>query len=305
MLKILVIVILLTPICIYSQIDPTWKDYFPHHLGDMWEYFVIDGVGNDTIQDRIILDSVDEQGFSHLRSIRRNFKPYPYPLWYDQYRIDTMGQVWAQGGYYPSWRLLYKLDAQPGEIWIVENFETGFDIAKVGKVYEDSYFGISTLVKEIGYYATSDTSDTTIWLSHYGERLASGFGTISRGGGDLGYLFYLRGAYINGQLFGDTTVVGVRDWPGERLPTHVQLFQNYPNPFNHSTTIIFEIPRQSRVTVRVFDILGREVQSILNSLKSAGKYNIAFNTRELPSGTYFYRLETAEVFQTNKMILEK
>ncbi|MCX7833319.1 MAG: T9SS type A sorting domain-containing protein [Ignavibacteria bacterium] len=83
------------------------------------------------------------------------------------------------------------------------------------------------------------------------------------------------------------------------------LFQNYPNPFNAITKIRFEIPRDLFVKLRVYSIDGREVACILNECKKAGSYVITFNGEELPSGIYFYKLESESFADVRKMIILK
>jgi hypothetical protein len=90
-----------------------------------------------------------------------------------------------------------------------------------------------------------------------------------------------------------------------------KLEQNYPNPFNPSTTIRFVIPNEVRnlVTLKVFDVLGNEIATLVNEEKSAGHYSIEFNTqqtinnKQLSSGVYFYQLRTGLFIETKKMIL--
>ena len=92
---------------------------------------------------------------------------------------------------------------------------------------------------------------------------------------------------------------------GTVVPEKFSLSQNYPNPFNPSTVIAFNIAKQSFVSLKIFDILGREVKDIINSNLAAGSYNVDFNASELTSGIYFYTL-TAEGFtDTKRMLLVK
>ena len=88
-------------------------------------------------------------------------------------------------------------------------------------------------------------------------------------------------------------------------PENFILCQNYPNPFNPSTTFKYSIPNQSKVIIKVYDILGSEIETLVNEEKSAGNYNIEFNASNLPSGVYFYRLQAGDFVQTKKMILMK
>lgn len=91
------------------------------------------------------------------------------------------------------------------------------------------------------------------------------------------------------------TVLGVGDG-NELLPTRFALHQNYPNPFNPVTTLAYDLPQASVVTIRVFDILGREIAQLLdNVLQEPGRYSIPFDASRLSSGVYFYRLQAGAV----------
>jgi hypothetical protein len=84
-----------------------------------------------------------------------------------------------------------------------------------------------------------------------------------------------------------------------------KLHQNYPNPFNPSTTIKYEIKELADVELKVFDILGREITTLVHEQKSVGSYEIEFNASSLSSGIYFYRLQAGSFVATKKMILMK
>ncbi len=86
------------------------------------------------------------------------------------------------------------------------------------------------------------------------------------------------------------------------LPFALDLGQNYPNPFNPTTIIPFDVRERGRVRIAVYDILGNEVQVLNNSILERGSYEIAFNANTLPSGVYFYRLQTAASQFTRKMM---
>ncbi|MDF1611794.1 T9SS type A sorting domain-containing protein [Stygiobacter electus] len=89
------------------------------------------------------------------------------------------------------------------------------------------------------------------------------------------------------------------------IPKSFIIFQNYPNPFNPLTTIEYSIPKSSFVTLKVFDILGREVATLVNEEKSLGNYKINFNGSSLSSGIYFYRLNADNFSEAKKFILMK
>jgi hypothetical protein len=90
------------------------------------------------------------------------------------------------------------------------------------------------------------------------------------------------------------------------LPTDFGLNQNYPNPFNPSTTIEFILSENGRVTLKIFDLLGREVETLIDGKRKAGIiYKEVFDASKLASGLYFYRLQTAKSLLIKKMMLVK
>ncbi|MFH1197567.1 MAG: T9SS type A sorting domain-containing protein [bacterium] len=100
-----------------------------------------------------------------------------------------------------------------------------------------------------------------------------------------------------------SSIIAVTD---KFTPTEFLLNQNYPNPFNPTTTIEFFIPTSNRVTLKVYDILGREVAELLIDVqKEAGKYVVEFDATSLSSGTYIYRLTAGTYVSNKKMIVVK
>ena len=97
--------------------------------------------------------------------------------------------------------------------------------------------------------------------------------------------------------------VGVADAP--RLPEQFSLEQNYPNPFNPATTISYSVPKESRVTLKVFDMLGREVATLVNEVKQPGEYRLTFEASRFASGAYVYRLSSPNQTIVRKMMLMK
>lgn len=89
------------------------------------------------------------------------------------------------------------------------------------------------------------------------------------------------------------------------VPDKFYLSQNYPNPFNPVTNIEFSLPQNTFVKLKVFDLLGREIANLVNENLSAGEYKYDFNASALPSGIYFYKLETENFSETKKMVLIK
>jgi hypothetical protein len=91
----------------------------------------------------------------------------------------------------------------------------------------------------------------------------------------------------------------------ETIPTEFALFQNYPNPFNPSTLIKYEVPEKSFVSIRVYDLLGEELATLVNEEKSAGSYDVNFDAGQLASGFYIYTIKAGNFTSTKKMMLMK
>lgn len=114
-----------------------------------------------------------------------------------------------------------------------------------------------------------------------------------------------RQANVKAQL-ASLGVTGVKETlTPETAPMEFNLAQNFPNPFNPATTINYSIPYAGFVTLKVYDILGREVASVVNGYKSAGNYTAVFNAGRLAGGVYFYQLKSGKFTNTKRMILLK
>ena len=115
------------------------------------------------------------------------------------------------------------------------------------------------------------------------------------------YNYRLKQVDYNGNFkyyrLGSEVVIGV--------PEKFSLSQNYPNPFNPSTKINYDVPFDSRVELVVFDMTGKEIAKVVNELKTAGYYTVTFNSSNLPSGVYFYKLIAGNHVETKKMTFVK
>jgi IS1 family transposase len=100
------------------------------------------------------------------------------------------------------------------------------------------------------------------------------------------------------------TPTGVTE-PVAVIPKEYRLEQNFPNPFNPSTLINYSIPKNSYVTLKIYDMLGREVANLVSEYKEAGDYSYNFNGKEYSSGIYFYKLTAGDFTSTKKMMLNK
>ncbi len=135
---------------------------------------------------------------------------------------------------------------------------------------------------------------------------------------DGAYTLIADSTNIYAGLFGSVATEGVYYHPisalitsvsndGKKVPSRFSLSQNYPNPFNPTTTITYDIPAGTygHTSLRVYNILGREVATLVNETKAAGTYHVTFDASKLPSGIYFYRLQSGSFTQTKKLVVLK
>ena len=111
------------------------------------------------------------------------------------------------------------------------------------------------------------------------------------------YLATTKGIYIGNA---DSIVLSTNI---ARLNSSFVLSQNYPNPFNPTTNIGFRVANFGLVTLKIYDVLGKEVATLVNEYKSAGEYKVEFDASVLPSGVYFYQLKAGSFVETKKMVL--
>ena len=146
------------------------------------------------------------------------------------------------------------------------------------------------------------TDGGTTWEEQSYSGSLQGFNSIFFTDSTTGWIAGSDGSILHTTMAGITSV---HDGSGNQAPEHFSLQQNYPNPFNPSTTVEFSIPRQSFVTLKVYDLLGREVTTLVNEELQSGSYKTEFNGVNLSSGTYFYRMVANGFTQTKKFILMK
>lgn len=316
--------LLLTCQNLHSQ-SPDPLSFFPHHQGDMWEYFLYEPGYHDTLQNFNIKDSVDTEGTIFVTQSARRINPIQPPyLFLDTayYTIDSSYNVYGhylQGGPGAENLLVYKLDAKQGDQWVVQIHQDsiniyGYEMARVREVWEDELFfgsGVYTIFKAYAYFYAQDSTDT-LGLGRYGDVLTKGFGLWSRGGGDFWGDWYLKGCVINDTLYGDTTNVisSVKDL-SENSPAQYELYHNFPNPFNPNTKISFKLKSSQNISLTVYDAMGKEVKRLIdNDFYYFGDYKISWNGKNnsnqlVSSGVYYYRLVNDSEKVTRSMILMK
>lgn len=135
---------------------------------------------------------------------------------------------------------------------------------------------------------------------------ASGF--LNPANNQNGPAFGLYVALPSGQVLALPSANGLlkpSDEISEAIPAEYTLEQNYPNPFNPTTTIAFTLPVASNVSLKVFNVLGQEIETLVDNYMDAGLHQVTFNAAKYPSGVYFYRLDSGSESLTKKMMLVK
>lgn len=155
-----------------------------------------------------------------------------------------------------------------------------------------------------GVYASSNDGD--VWWSENDGLLDLNIISLAESGGGKIYCSSLTSGIYSRDKF---TITSVEN-ESPKIPSNAILFQNYPNPFNPSTVISYQLSATSMVSLKIYDVLGREITTLVNEIKAPGIYEIQFNTESLagnslPSGIYFYQLRAGSFVQTRKMILMK
>ncbi len=163
--------------------------------------------------------------------------------------------------------------------------------------------GGSNLLIEICFNNSSYTTNSMVYATNAANCLIHKYQDLPTSGGC---------DFSTGSLYSPRPNIGFNiDYPnsiGNPItlePKDYQLYQNFPNPFNPSTKIKFDIPKQANVVIKVYDILGKEIKTLLNENKSPGSYIIDFNASGFTSGVYFYRITAGNYTDTKKMIVLK
>ena len=178
---------------------------------------------------------------------------------------------------------IYKINLATGDTTFVGR--TGFNVSTNALAFDEN--GILYGIKGTG----SQVCDL------FSIDVSSGEGTII---GSTGL------QALTGLAYAETGIVNDVDANENNIiPKEIVLEQNYPNPFNPSTVIEYSVPVQSDVSLVVYNLLGQEVMTLVNEIKSAGNYKVSFDASEFTAGVYFYRLKAGSFDQTKKMILLK
>lgn len=282
----------------FAQTDTTKKEFFPLNIGNVWQYRdqnnllanqeVVDDTVIDGIQYFLLIHSLQTSGgIMRIDSLFRVINRGGGPYWGD-----------SCGGNTPYESSVYHLNEEDSTVWrnctglYLEQF------VRYNGISVMNIFGQPRDVMDFDYGGIVESGDT-LWF--YGARLAKGIGIIEEQHYEWSYLI-LQGAIIDGVQYG--TIVSVDDTP-IRIPQNIILYPNYPNPFNPITKIRYSVPCLTRIQIKVYDVLGNEIETLVNEEKPAGNYEIIWNAVNLPSGVYFYQMRAGDFTQIQKMILLK
>ncbi|MHB8337454.1 MAG: T9SS type A sorting domain-containing protein [Ignavibacteriaceae bacterium] len=176
----------------------------------------------------------------------------------------------------------------------------------------NQYPGVSTSYTPSAWYAVDTKTwaikDSILWHFHNLADDARPRGMAFSPDGNtvyvVGYNFNQATFYPSIEKF-SRPLVGIKEQGNSNIVTSFTLSQNYPNPFNPSTEITFSVAKSGLVTLKVYDLLGRLVSTLVNENKSTGNYTVRFDASRLASGTYIYQMNANGVLLTKKMVLLK
>jgi hypothetical protein len=213
---------------------------------------------------------------------------------------------------------LAKYDTLGNQLWF-KRYDAGYPDYGYSRSLTESYDGGYALLGAYGPTDTNiylriiktDSSGNEKWRKLYYLPNESSDGTCIRQTGDSGYIIAgNKGTWTNAYYIIKTDRYGYANPPigiepiSQKAPVGFMLFQNFPNPFNPATTIKYDLPKSGNVTIKIYDLLGREVYSF-SEYKQAGSYNLKFDGSKYASGLYFYRIEAGTYVETKKMVLIK
>ena len=148
----------------------------------------------------------------------------------------------------------------------------------------------------LGTAAMVSNSQSSVSEAQQSDSIGAAYTVLIFGGFRNGQAINEVWKYTSQALTGITTIGIIEGY---------KLEQNYPNPFNPSTTISYQLSAVSFVTLKVFDVLGRDVATLVNNEKRAGNYKVMFDANSLASGIYYYTLRAGSFIESKKMILLK
>jgi len=281
----------------------TSEDYMPLKIGNEWTYTVFTNMSYCCkIKIRVVSDTIINN-----KKYFKTSSPLPVShvvgLSLRYYRVDSLsgnfyGYYNIGGGcsYSPEEVLIDSLSAMENDtnsICPSVNLRICTDIVQFPTLW-----GQSILRKRFQF---------SNWETQTPSAYFRGIGLAGSADGLLGEVsFDIIGCVVDNIVYGDTTLTSIYNY-SDQIPDKYSLSQNYPNPFNPSTNLEFGISELGFVSLKIYDGLGREVQTLVNEQLAPGTYNYQFSTINYPlsSGVYFYRLEAGRFVETKRMMLLK
>lgn len=214
---------------------------------------------------------------------------------YDVFFVD------ANTGYASGYRHCIYKTTDGGINWISQ-----YEQASANGLYSIYFINANSGWAVGDYYAATNTNTYyttnggTNWINTSG---IAGSGRLHRVKINNSPVGYAAGQYQT--IYRTTNAGGLTFITNETTPTKYSLSQNYPNPFNPKTVIQFSIIAAENVSIKVYDVMGREIRTLVNEMKQPGSYSVDFNASELSSGVYFYRLESDGFSDIKRMLLIK
>jgi len=257
-------------------------DYFPYRVGDTWRVRNADTQKEDHTF-RVLHDSVD--GSSNLYLLIDD----------EQFMIDTAGDVLSTSGSMYT-KVLYRLRARVGDRWKISPANVySIDYATCAAIYPMNVHGQIRMVKEFHYWldGSADGGPDSVWYST--RWIARGFGEVQQFY-EPDAMFYVSGASINGQTYGDM-VAGVERSTAGPSPLRV-----VPNPFSAGATLSYRLDSRQHVRLTLSDALGRVVATPVDELQDAGEQTVSVDGSNLQEGTYFYQLRTLRYTTSGSLI---
>ena len=182
-----------------------------------------------------------------------------------------------------------------GNTWISSSVPTSFSSSSFREIYMlNTKVGWLVGAYDFPAFVAKTTNGGITWENQTPQGVNTGFESISMIDSSHGFLV--------GEGFYETFDGGLTNIDGRNISLIINynLSQNYPNPFNPTTTIQYSIPKELYVIIQVYDILGKEIATLVNERKLTGNYSIDLKLRNLPSGIYFYRMRAGEFSETKK-----
>lgn len=263
-----------------------WKQFYPLHIGDYWVYEGEDGVFPITLTIRCISDSIMSDGYLYSKLIMINHTFGNTST--DYRRVDSLGRVlnWDETG--NTGKVVLRFSVLVGDT-------ISLNQVQYVKRLDDKYFNQYTNKEELHFFTYPD-------IVFHNEYYDYSFGLYSSVI-EFNYIL-LKGAYLNGALWEDTTITSVENII-TNIPHSINIYPCYPNPFNSSTTLSYYIPTTEDVRISLYNALGELTTVLFNGNLNSGYHKLVINANGLVSGVYFIVFNTDDIQLVSKIVYLK